>query len=160
MGADANLNPLRFLSFFGRRGDKKISPDQDALSWIALRDHHPQWGRFHLRLYADGRLRLHLLDALPEAQRFSFQLAPAILHSLEKLVREHNLMNSRIQDRAGLPDEQRATLEVHWQSGMARAVAKWSSDEHPAFDAIQKWLLNLLAQVYYSAEPQGRREEQ
>jgi hypothetical protein len=123
-------------------------PAQDTpLELVVLRDVHPLWGGRNVYLMGDGALYVQLVEKGQQETRYALRLAPAKVAELEDLLREHRFTRIETEDRPGQPDEARPVIEVRWQSGESKTVAKWANDVHPNFDAIYDWLIELAESV-------------
>ena len=124
------------------------NPVQGAsLKQVVLQDVHPLWGGRNLYLFGDGKLFVQMVERGGEETRYALQVEPARVEELARLLAEHRFMEIEIEDRPGLPDEARPEIDVVWQSGAHKTVAKWANDTHPDFDAIYAWLLELAEGV-------------
>ncbi|MFQ6102516.1 MAG: hypothetical protein ACE5OS_14985 [Anaerolineae bacterium] len=125
-------------------GARNVTPAQDrSLKSAILRDVHPLWGGRNVYLFGDGRLFVQMVARGAQESRYALQVEPARVEELARLLREHRFMQIEIEDRPGMPDEARPEIEVVWQSGARKAVARWANDTHPDFDAIYSWLVEL-----------------
>lgn len=123
-------------------------PAQDtSLELIILRDVQPLWGGRNVYLFGDGRLFVQIVARGAQETRYALRIEPAKVEELADLLREHRFWQIEIEERPGLPDEARPEIEVTWQSGAHKAVAKWANDAHPDFDAIYAWLIELAESV-------------
>jgi len=122
-------------------------PEDTSLKSVVLRDVHPLWGGRNVYLFGDGRLFVQIVARGGQETRYALQVEAARVEELAELLRQHRFMEIEIEDRPGMPDEARPEIEVTWQSGAHKTVAKWANDTHPDFDAIYAWLVELAEGV-------------
>jgi len=124
------------------------APTEDtSLKSVVLHDVHPLWGGRNVYLFGDGRLFVQIVARGARETRYEVRVEPARVEELTELLRQHRFMEMEIEDRPGLPDEARPEIEVTWQSGAHKAIAKWANDAHPDFDSIYAWLVELAEGV-------------
>jgi len=129
-------------------GGPSQAPAQDTpLELVILRDVQPLWGGRNIYLLGDGRLFVQIVARGAQETRYALRVEPAKVEELASLLCEHRFMQIEIEDRPGMPDEARPEIEVTWQSGAHKAVAKWANDTHPDFDVIYAWLIELAESV-------------
>jgi len=125
-----------------------LTPAQGTvLKSVVLRDVQPLWGGRNVYLFGDGRLFVQTVARGAQETRYALQVELAKVEELAELLRQHRFMQIEIKDRPGMPDEARQEIEVTWQSGAHKTVAKWANDTHPDFDAIYTWLTELAEDI-------------
>ena len=75
--------------------------------------------------------------------RYKLTLSPEQWAEVERLVGAHNLLNYKMRERPGVPDEARPMITLVTRAGTTTTAAKWANDKHPDFDPVYEYLLGL-----------------
>ena len=125
----------------------RLSAQDTPLELLSQRDGQPLGGGRNVYRVGDGRLFVRIVARGAQETRYARRVEPAKVEELADLLREHRFMQIEIEERPGFPDEARPEIEVTWQSGESKTVAKWAGDVHLDFDAIYDWLIELAESV-------------
>ncbi len=122
---------------------------------LTLHDIQPLFGGQDVRLQANGEVRVHIVTPREKARSNKYRLTIEAekLKEIDNLLTEVEFEEIETQDRPGEPDEARPKITVHYPSGEKVEKEKWANDEHPRFDKIYNWLIQLAKETEEKGTP-------
>lgn len=81
-------------------------------------------------------------DALWE-RRYEVRLTADQWAEVGRLVEAHHFLTLKVPERRGIPDESHPVIAVVTKAGATARAMKWAGDEHPDFDPVYRYLLDL-----------------
>lgn len=109
---------------------------------LVLRDVQGLFGGEDIDIRGSGECTIRVVAAGKE-KRFRLKLTAEETLALRRACIESDLVDLKIKDRPGVPDEAHPELALSNAAGETRKVAKWANDKVPAFDKVYQALRAL-----------------
>ncbi len=134
-----------------------MTSKSESLSFkrIFLQDIQPLFGGLDIALKSDGDVRVHIVTPREKVRgnKYWFTLQATKLEEIDNLLAENEFEKIHIIDRPGKPDEASPKITVLYRSGKEVVKQKWANDEHPQFDKIYNWLVQLARDIEREGTP-------
>lgn len=126
-----------------------------SLRRITLKDIQPLFGGHDIFVQDDGEVRVHIVTVQEKlkSNKYRVKIQAAKLREIDSLLAEVEFDKIKIEDRKGVPDEARPKITVLYRSGREVEKQKWANDEHPEFDRIYDWLVQLAKDIERDGTP-------
>lgn len=131
--------------------------DRREKAWIALADVHPLWGGRDIYVEGSGRVVVRDVPRRggPDETRIAATIPADEARALLARAAELDVLNLKLVERPGVPDEGRPTIAVHGADGAEGRLTKWANDKVAAFDE----LMGKLTAIGEKAAKDGKAEQ-